>query len=84
MPKFVFLLTDLALLFMLVGLAFYTYRVFHSPTLKRTWAYVMKDPAAMSAGVVLLCFFSLAVLDSVHFRPLLPTAPGASVDAKAA
>lgn len=84
MPKFVFLLTDLALLFMLVGLAFYTYRVFHSPTLKRTWAYVMKDPAAMSAGVVLLCFFSLAVLDSVHFRPLLPAAPGASVDAQAA
>jgi peptide/nickel transport system permease protein len=35
----------------------------------------------MSAAVVLLLFLVLAALDSVHFRPLLPPAPGAAADA---
>jgi peptide/nickel transport system permease protein len=35
----------------------------------------------MAAGVVLLTFFAIAVVDSVHFRPLLPAAPGAAAQA---
>jgi peptide/nickel transport system permease protein len=35
----------------------------------------------MSAAVVLLIFLGVAVLDSLHFRSLLPPAPGAAADA---
>lgn len=81
MPKFVFLLTDLALLLMLLGIAFYIRHALKSPTLRRTWAYVLRDSSAMAAGVVLLLFFCLAIVDSFHFRPLLPPAAGAAADA---
>lgn len=81
MPKFVFLLTDLALLLMLLGIGFYIRHTFKSPTLRRTWAYVLRDSSAMAAGAVLLLFFCLAIVDSVHFRPLLPPATGAAADA---
>jgi peptide/nickel transport system permease protein len=84
MPKFVFLLTDLALLLMLLGIAFYIRHALKSPTLRRTWAYVLRDSSAMAAGVVLLLFFCLAIVDSVHFRPLLPPAAGAKADASPA
>jgi peptide/nickel transport system permease protein len=84
MPKFVFLLTDLALLLMLIGIAFYIRHALKSPTLRRTWAYVLRDPSAMAAGVVLAVFFCLAVIDSVHFRPLLPRATSAKADASPA
>ncbi|MFZ4624407.1 MAG: ABC transporter permease [Rhodoferax sp.] len=81
MPKFVFLLTDLALLLMLAGIAAYVRHALQTPTLRQTWRHVLRDPAAMAAGVVLLLFFCLAVIDSVHFRPLLPPAAGAAADA---
>jgi peptide/nickel transport system permease protein len=84
MPKFVFLLTDLALLLMLLGIAFYIRHALKSPTLRRTWTYVLRDPSAMAAGVVLAVFFCLAVIDSIHFRPLLPPAAGAPADASPA
>lgn len=81
MPKFVFLLTDLALFFLLVGILAYVRHALKTPTLRQTWRHVLHDPAAMSAGVVLLLFLLVAVVDSVHFRPLLPPAPGASAQA---
>jgi peptide/nickel transport system permease protein len=81
MPKFVFLLTDLALLFLLLGIGFYIRHALRTPTLRQTWRHVLHDPAAMAAGVVLLAFFAVAVVDSVHFRPLLPAAPGAAAQA---
>jgi peptide/nickel transport system permease protein len=84
MPKFVFLLTDLSLLLMLIGIGFYIRHALKSPTLRRTWMYVLRDPSAMAAGVVLAVFFCLAVIDSVHFRPLLPPATGAKADASPA
>lgn len=81
MPKFVFLLTDLALLLLLLGIGFYIRHALRTPTLRQTWRHVLHDPAAMAAGVVLLAFFAVAVVDSVHFRPLLPAAPGAAAQA---
>ena len=84
MPKFVFLLTDVALFFLLAGIALYVRHAINTPSLRRTWRHVLHDPAAMAAGVVLGLFFAVAVLDSVHFRPLLPTAPGTSAQASAA
>lgn len=81
MPKFVFLLTDLALLFLLASIVFYIRHAVRTPTLRQTWRHVLHDPAAMAAGVVLLAFFVVAAADSVHFRPLLPATPGAAADA---
>jgi peptide/nickel transport system permease protein len=80
-PKFVFLATDLALYGLFVAIAFYVRHARHTPTLRQTWRSVLHDPVAMSASVVLALFLLLAALDSVHFRPLLPPAPGAAPNA---
>jgi len=81
MPKFVFLATDVALLLLLAGLALYIWHARRSPDLRATWRSVFHDAAAMSALVILLLFLLVAVLDSLHFRPLLPPAAGAAADA---
>jgi peptide/nickel transport system permease protein len=81
MPKLVFLATDVALYGLVAAIAFYVWHALRTPTLRQTWRSVLRDPAAMSAAVVLLVFLVLAALDSVHFRPLLPPASGATADA---
>ena len=81
MPKLVFLATDIALYVLVAVIAFYVWHAFRTPTLRQTWRSVLHDPAAMSAGVVLAIFLMIAMLDSFHFRPLLPPAPGAAADA---
>jgi peptide/nickel transport system permease protein len=81
MPKLVFLVTDIALALLLAGLALYIRHARRSPDLRATWAPVFRDAAAMSALVLLLLFLAVAVLDSIHFRPLLPPAEGAAADA---
>jgi peptide/nickel transport system permease protein len=81
MPKLVFLATDIALYGLLVAITLYAWHALRTPTLRQTWRSVLRDPVAMSASVVLLLFLLLAALDSVHFRPLLPPAPGAAADA---
>ena len=84
MPKFVFLATDVALALLLAGLALYVWHARRSPDLRATWRSVLRDAAAMSALVILSLFLLVAVLDSIHFRPLLPRAEGAAADAPAA
>ena len=81
MPKIVFLATDVALYGLLVAIVFYVWHALRTPTLRQTWRTVLHDPVAMSAAVVLLVFLGVAVLDSLHFRSLLPPAPGAAADA---
>jgi peptide/nickel transport system permease protein len=81
MPKLVFLATDLVLYLLLAGVAFYAWHAARTPTLRQTWRSVLHDATAMSAAVVLTVFLLLAVLDSVHYRPLLPPAEGAAADA---
>lgn len=80
MPKLVFLATDLALYGQLLVIALYVWHSLHTPTLRQTWRYVFHDAVAMSAGVVLLLFLLIAVLDSVHFRLLLPPTAGTTVN----
>ncbi len=84
MPKIVFLATDLALFAQLAIVAFYVWHAARTPTLRQTWRHVLHDAAAMSAGVVLSLFLLIAVLDSFHFRPLLPPGAGAAANAEAA
>ena len=42
---------------------------------------VARDTPAMCSAVILAAFVIVGLLDSVHYRPLLPPAPGAPADA---
>ncbi len=81
MPKFVFLWTDIALWLMVLGALAYAWHVRRSPNLRATWARVARDTPAMCSAVVLAVFALVGLLDSVHYRPQLPPAPGAAADA---
>lgn len=81
MPKFVFLWTDIALWLMVLGALAYVWHVRRSPNLRATWARVARDTPAMCSAVILAAFVVVGLLDSVHYRPLLPPAPGAAADA---
>jgi len=80
MPKLVFLATDVALYALLAAMVLYACHALRTPTLRQTWRTVIHDSAAMSATVVLGVFLLIAILDSIHFRPLLPPAAGAAAD----
>ncbi|OXC90242.1 hypothetical protein BMR85_014255, partial [Achromobacter sp. KAs 3-5] len=78
MPKFVFLWTDIALWLMVAGALAYVWRVRRSPNLRATWARVARDTPAMCSAVILVAFSVIGLLDSVHYRPLLPPRAGRS------
>ena len=68
----VLLWTDL-LLFLLSGSAVLaTLHVRANPPLRDAWRRVGKRPTGMAAATILLAFVAVGVLDSLHYRPLLP------------
>ena len=75
--KFVFLWTDVALWALFVVLLVYSWRIHRQPNLRALWLKVLRDPAGLCAGVVLLMFLGVTALDGVHFRRALPAVPGA-------
>jgi len=77
--KFVILWTDVALWAMFAALVAYVLRIRSQPTLRATWERVLRDPAALSAGLVLLLFLAVTALDSVHFRRALPVRDGGAL-----
>lgn len=78
--KLVFLWTDVALYVLALALLAYVWHVRRQPTLQANWKKVLLDPAALSAGVLLVLFGAVTALDSVHFRrALAPASPGAQV-----
>ena len=76
MPKFVLLWTDAAMWLLAFAMLAYTLMVLRRPGLAANWKKVFRDAAALSSTVVLLLCLALTLLDSVHYRPLLPAAPG--------
>ena len=78
MPKFVLLWTDLFVFFALALVAFQVWRSRRQPATSAGWQQVFRRPSAVAAGVVLACFAVVGVLDSIHYRPLLPPAPAPS------
>jgi len=78
MPKFVILWTDAFVLLTVLAVLFQVVRLRRRPTIAAGWRQVFRRPSAMAAGVVLACFAVIGVLDSIHYRPLLPPAPGAA------
>ena len=73
--KVVILWTDVALWAMFAALVFYIARLIRRPHLRANWQRVLRDPAALSAGVVLALFLGLTALDSLHFRRALADSP---------
>src|SRR5690606_30114705 len=82
MPKFVFLWTDIFVFLLLAALVAYVIRASRSASLRSAWRSVGQTPSAMCAAVVLFFFVALGVLDSVHYRPLLPPVAGHAVPAR--
>jgi peptide/nickel transport system permease protein len=76
--KFVILWTDVALWAMFAALAGYVIHVRRDANLLATWRKVAHDHAALSAGVVLLLFMGVTMLDSVHFRRALAPSAGST------
>ena len=70
--KFVFLWTDVALWAMFAALIAYVLRIRSQQNLRATWERVLRDPIAVSAGVVMAGFLLVTMVDSVHFRQALP------------
>ncbi len=78
MPKFVFLWTDIFIFCLVLAIVLYTVRAARSASLRAAWSSVLRTPSAMCAALVLAGFLSVGVLDSIHYRPVLPAAPGAA------
>ncbi|MYN13732.1 ABC transporter permease subunit [Pusillimonas sp. TS35] len=76
MPKFVFLWTDVFILLLAAGILAYAWRVRRSASLRQAWAHIGRTTSAMCAAVVLVFFAGAGLLDSIHYRPLLPPVAG--------
>ncbi len=76
MPKLEILWSDIVVIATLLLLIAYAWRVRRSAARRATWLKVLRDRAAMCSAVVLLLFFGVAVIDSLHFRRALDSAAG--------
>jgi peptide/nickel transport system permease protein len=81
MPKIVILWTDVVVLLLVAALGLYVWQVRRSADLRMTWRRVFQDAPSLGASVLLLAALTVTLLDSLHFRPLLPAAPGATAAA---
>ena len=77
MPKIVLLWSDVVVLASLALVIAYGFRIRGSVNLRATWLKVLRDRAAICSAVVLLLFFVVAVVDSIHFRRALAASAGA-------
>jgi peptide/nickel transport system permease protein len=78
MPKFVVLWTDGAIWLLLAALVGYAWMVLRKPQLAATWGKVFRDAPALASSLVLALCLVVTMLDSVHYRPRLPPAAGAT------
>ncbi|MDP3221675.1 MAG: ABC transporter permease, partial [Rubrivivax sp.] len=76
MPKFVLLWTDAAIWLLLLVVLAYALSVLRKPELADKWGRVFRNAPALASSIILLLCLGVTLLDSVHFRPLLPPAPG--------
>lgn len=81
MPKIVILWTDAAIWLLLAAMIGYLWLVLRKPQLKANWRKVFHDAPALASSIVLLLALGVTLLDSVHYRSLLPPQPGAAANA---
>jgi peptide/nickel transport system permease protein len=83
MPKIVLLWTDAAMWLMALALLGYVLLVRRRPGLRANWRRVFADAPALGSAMVLALCLGITLLDSLHFRPLLPPAAGSEGNAPA-
>jgi peptide/nickel transport system permease protein len=76
MPKFVPLWTDVAIWLLVAAMVAYALYVRRQPNLAASWRKVFRNAPALASAVVLLACLALTLADSLHFRSVLPPAPG--------
>ena len=76
MPKFVLLWTDAAVWLLLLVLVAYAVSVVRSPELAAKWGRVFRNAPALASSLILILCLGVTLLDSVHYRSLLPPAAG--------
>ena len=76
MPKFVLLWTDAAIWLLLVAVLAYGVSVLRNPELAAKWGRVFRNGPALASSIILVLCLVVTLLDSVHYRPLLPAALG--------
>ena len=79
-PKIVVLWSDIVVIATLLLLVAYAWRIHASVNLRATWMKVLRDRAAICSSVVLVLFFAVALVDSLHFRRALANASGAGAN----
>ena len=77
MPKIVLLWTDVAIWLLVASLLIYVVAVLRNPELAAHWRKVFRDGPALASSIVLLLCLGITLLDSLHYRLLLPPAAGA-------
>jgi peptide/nickel transport system permease protein len=83
MPKLVLLWTDAAIWILVAALVGYAVLVLRRPQLAASWAKVFRDGPALASSLILAICLLVTLLDSVHYRPLLPVvvpAAGSAAD----
>ncbi len=71
--KPVLLWTDISLWLVVAAVVFYGIRVAKNDLLRGTWARVFNDGPAVASAVLLLFAIFIALLDSLHYRPVVST-----------
>ena len=77
MPKFVLLWTDASIWLLIAALIAYSVVVVRSPAMSANWRKVFRDAAALGSSVVLVLCLLVTLLDSIHYRLLLPSTAAA-------
>jgi peptide/nickel transport system permease protein len=75
MPKFVMLWTDVAVWLLVVGMVAYAWTVVRTPNLASNWVKVFRSAPALASSVVLALCLAVTLADSLHYRPVLASAP---------
>ena len=75
--KIVFLWTDFVVWLLVAGGLFYAWKVARTPHLRETWRKAFASAPGAAAASILGLFVLIGIVDSLHYRPLLKSAPGA-------
>jgi peptide/nickel transport system permease protein len=66
------LATDLLIWLLVTAAAVFAWYCARQPHLAAPWARVFRSRAAMACGTLLVVYLAIGLLDSLHYRPVLP------------
>lgn len=72
MPKLAVLWTDMFIWGAFIVALLYAWHARRNTALRNAWSSVLRTPSAAASGVILAAFVLVGLLDSIHYRPVLP------------